>query len=116
MKKRNTGSIAAFAAAYLCVLALLCTGVAELLFANREASVSQKENRMLQAFPELTAENFFSGNYMDELESWMSDNIFCRNQLVDVSRSVLGVFDITSEEERAGSMEGRMSFIWLAQP
>ena len=109
MNKNKKSKIAAFAAAYLCMLALLCLGVSLLLFANREESISRTENRTLQAFPTLTSESFFSGVYMDELESWMTDNVFSRDALVSVSKSVLGIFDITSEEEVALNMEENLA-------
>lgn len=109
MNKNGKSSIAAFAAAYLCMLALFCLGISLLLFANREESISRTENRTLQAFPALTGESFFSGVYMDELESWMTDNVFSRDALVSVSKSLLGVFDITSEEEVALNMEENLA-------
>ena len=58
---------------YLLLLASLTLGLFVLLFAPREGGVSETENRRLQPFPAMTAEGVFSGEYMEQFESFLSD-------------------------------------------
>ncbi|MBQ2895558.1 MAG: hypothetical protein IJE26_02475 [Oscillospiraceae bacterium] len=83
-----------FVLAYLCLLALLTIGVGELLFAEKETHQSHTENRMLQGFPELSQESFFSGEFMDDFESFLSDGFFGRDGVVSASQSVLALFSL----------------------
>lgn len=86
-----------FVITYLCLLALLSAGVGELLFAEKESQQSHTENRMLQGFPELTRESFFSGEFMDDFESFLSDSFFGRDGVVQTSRTLLGLFALPDE-------------------
>lgn len=81
-----------FVITYLCLLTLLTVGVGELLFAEKEAHQSHTENRMLQGFPELNRESFFSGAFMDDFESFLSDGFFGRDRVVSLSQNILAFF------------------------
>ncbi len=84
--------------AYLCILSLLTLGAAMLLFAEKGERVSDTENRNLQAFPALTAESFFDGDFMDELENWLSDSFFARDRVVGASRTLLSAFSAPGDQ------------------
>lgn len=83
-----------FVITYLCLLALLTVGMGELLFADKESRMSQTENRMLQGFPELNADSFFSGEFMDDFESFLSDSFFGRDGVVKTSQNLLSLFSL----------------------
>ena len=95
-----------FAAAYLCLLSLLTLGCWELCFAPREERISQAENRMLRAFPSLTAGSLADGSFMEDFEGFLSDAFPARDGVIGVSKKLLSVFgEETEEEENAARRE-----------
>ena len=68
MKKRFS-----FVCIYFCLLTLLVCGAAELLAPNKDERFSASENRMLAAFPTLSAETVADGSFMSGFESYLSD-------------------------------------------
>lgn len=95
-----------FAAAYLCLLSLLTLGCWELCFAPREERISQTENRMLRAFPSLTAAALADGSYMEDFEGFLSDAFPVRDGVIGLSKRMLSVFGgETEEEENAARRE-----------
>ena len=97
MKKNGKGS---FLAALWWLMGCLCLGMLLVLLAPRESRLSQAENRMLAGFPELTAESLQSGEFFSGIEDYLSDGFFARDQVVEMTDAVLGVFDKRTEEQR----------------
>lgn len=96
MKKNGKGS---FLAALWWLMGCLCLGVLLILLAPRESRLSQSENRMLAGFPELTAETLQSGAFFSGIEDYLSDGFFGRDQVVEMTDSVIGLFDKRTEEQ-----------------
>ncbi len=102
--KRNT---ALLICVYLCLLAAFSCGLGELLFVDKDARPSQSENRMLAAFPTLSAATLADGSFMDGFESYLSDAFFFRDAAADFSDGVKGLFRLSSyvEPENANEMD-----------
>lgn len=49
---------------------------------------SEAENRYLEEKPELRAENVLDGTYMEDYETWVSDQLILRDKLVSLKASV----------------------------
>lgn len=96
MKNRKS-----FVLAVWWVAACLLMGVMILCFADKDERESQTENRMLQAFPTLTFESFYTGEFFSDFESYMSDAFFGRNELVSFSNSIVGLFSAQTPEDIA---------------
>lgn len=88
-----------FAKYYICLLSLFCLGGYILLFAPKEASASQTENRMLQGFPSLSLSSLADGSYMDQFEAYLSDAFPGRAKLIAVSNGVMDLFDRADKTE-----------------
>lgn len=76
-------------------------GLALLIFAEKEERMSDSEKRMLSGFPELSVENVLSGEFSSGFESFLSDGVFGRDNIVGVSESILRVFNAATEEDLA---------------
>ena len=88
---------------YLLLLASLTLGLFVLLFAPREGGVSETENRRLQPFPAMTAEGVFSGEYMEQFESFLSDAFPARESMIRLSGAIMNLFgkaDANAEARR----------------
>lgn len=92
-------------AMYLFLLAAFTCGICELAFSEKDGKVSETENRMLQAFPEMTVENVLSGKMMGEFESFLSDWFFFREEAVDFTDAVLGVFSLPETGPATGEID-----------
>ncbi|MDD6040673.1 MAG: DHHW family protein [Clostridia bacterium] len=97
MKKNGKGS---FLAALWWLMGSLCLGALLLLLSPRESRFSQKENRMLAGFPQLTAQSLQSGGFFSGLEDFLCDGFFGRDEVVDWTDSALALFDKRTEEQR----------------
>lgn len=89
----------AFALRYLGLLSLLLIGLWILLFAPREERRSENENRMLRAFPVLSAETVASGEFMDGFEEYLSDAFPGRSLLATATDRVLSFFGRKDPEQ-----------------
>ncbi len=49
---------------------------------------SELENRSLEDFPKLSAENYFSGGFSDGAEDYLSDHFFGRNALITLKANI----------------------------
>ena len=85
------------AAVYLCLLAAFSLGLGELLLADKSERPSYTENRMLQAFPTLSAGTLLDGSFMADFESWLSDAFFFRDGAAAFSDGTRGLFSLRSE-------------------
>ena len=81
-----------FALRYLGLLSLLLVGLWILFFAPKGERRSESENRMLAAFPTLSAQTLSSGEFMDGFEEYLSDAFPGRTLLADATDRVLGLF------------------------
>ena len=97
MKKNGKGS---FLTVLWWLIGSVCLGVLLLLLSPRESRVSQTENRMLAGFPTLTIETLQSGKFFSGIEDFLSDGFFARDEVIDATEQLLGVFDKRSEEQR----------------
>lgn len=70
-----------------------------LLFAPKEAVASEKENRMLQAFPEFSFEAMADGTFTSELETYFTDKILLRDALTTASKSFMNMFSILDSDD-----------------
>ena len=88
-----------FLLAYWWVMALAVTGISVLVLGNRDGGTSERENRTLQGAPALTVAGLLDGSYQDAVEDYLSDQVPVRNDVLDVSAAVMGVFDVRTGEE-----------------
>ena len=102
MKKRLS-----FVCVYLCLLTLLVLGAAELLSPDKEARLSESENRMLAAFPALSFRSVADGSFMSGFESYLSDAFPFRDDAADFTDAVMGLVRIPDSGPAIGAMEDR---------
>ena len=67
----------------LWMVLLLSLGIFYAGFAPRDAEYTETENRTLAAFPQVTAENLFSGQFSQEIETYLLDRFPLRDQAID---------------------------------
>ena len=77
---------------YLCLLSLFTLGMAELLLTDKEERASMTENRMLQGFPQFSAQSILNGSFMEDFEAFLSDGFFARDKIADVTDGIMGLF------------------------
>lgn len=90
---------------YLCLLAAFCCGISELLFVDKAPRPSEEENRMLSGFPALSAQSLLSGDFMDGIESYLSDAFFCRSGAAAFSDSLTGLFSVPDDSPDTGAID-----------
>jgi hypothetical protein len=67
-------------------------------------SYSDKEQRELSRFPQLSAESLFSGDFFDGINTWFADTFPMRDQLLTVNQWMNGLYGDKNEEIH-GSIE-----------
>jgi hypothetical protein len=67
-------------AVFLIFLAFFTIGT----FKTEDRKFSEMENRNLEQKPELTAENVFSGDYADDAESYLADQLFKKDAMMSI--------------------------------
>ena len=90
-----------FAENYILLLTSLTLGLFLLLLADKAGGFSEKENRNLQPFPELSASSLASGRFMEELEKYLSDAFPAREEMIALSNTLTGVFGKTDIQAEA---------------
>ena len=100
MKKRFS-----FVCIYLCLLTLLVCGAAELLSPDKGERLSESENRMLAAFPALSAGSVADGSYMSGFESYLSDAFPFRDGAADFTDAVMKLVRIPDDGPATGVVE-----------
>ena len=106
-----------FAKYYICLLFLLGLGVYILAFGEKEATASETENRMLQAFPAFSVRAAADGRYMTELEAYLSDAFPARSALIGLSRSFMELFSAhPPEDDTRKAVEEEMGLTDNAPP
>lgn len=93
-----------FIALWLVVLFLL--GGYYLFFAPRDSEYSEAENRTLAAFPELTAERFFSGEFGQDVETYLLDRFPGRNSVISATNVLQDLLSFASHDEYLLIAEG----------
>lgn len=94
MKKRFS-----FIVTYGILLLLGVLGAAVLFGGDREGGVSEKENRTLQGLPAMTLGSVAGGSFSMEMEQYLSDQMFGREELLDASAAVMGLFSRVTAAE-----------------
>ena len=100
MKKRFS-----FVCIYLCLLTLLVCGAAELLSPDKGERLSESENRMLAAFPALSAGSVADGSFMSGFESYLSDAFPFRDGAADFTDAVMKLLRIPDDGPATGVVE-----------
>ena len=90
---------------YLCLLTLLCLGAAELFSPDKGERLSESENRMLAAFPTLSAQSVADGSFMSGFESYLSDAFPFRDGAADFTDKVMELVSIPDSGPATGVME-----------
>ena len=79
---------------------LLVLGLIPVCLGDREGGMSESENRMLQGAPAFSLSAWFDGTFADQLETFLSDQMLGRDNILSVSRGILDVFNVMSEKDR----------------
>lgn len=58
-----------------------------------DTTISQEENRMLTKQPEWNTENWFSGDFATNFESFLSDHVYERPEFLQIAKSMEGVLE-----------------------
>lgn len=74
MKKHDTGMIVLFFSV------ILLFSIGSLL--KEDVDLSQQENRVLAKRPEVSVENFMSGEFSNDYETYLSEQFLCRNSYI----------------------------------
>ena len=93
-----------FMALWLVVLFLL--GGYYLFSAPRDSAYSPEENRTLAGFPELTAESLFSGQFGQDVETYLLDRFPGRNTVISVTNVLQDLLSFASHDEYLLIAEG----------
>ncbi len=80
---------------------ILCgaAGLCLLLFANKEAVVSEDENRTLAAMPKLSASQLAAGSFDEAFEDFLCDKFFLRTEIVDATNGLKHLFSALTVDE-----------------
>ena len=92
---------------YIALWMLLLVGLGSyyLFLAPRDSAASQKENRMLAGFPEVTAQSVFSGAFGQEFETYLLDRFPGRNAVIDATNYLEGLTSFATYEDHLLIME-----------
>lgn len=90
----------------LWMLLLIALGSYYLFLAPRESEYSAAENRNLAGFPEITAENLFSGSFGEEIENYLLDHFPGRNAVISLTSRLASMLSFASHEEYLMIAEG----------
>ncbi len=80
---------------------ILCgaAGLCLLLLANKEAVVSEDENRTLAAMPKLSVSQIVSGSFDEAFEDFLCDKFFLRTEIVDATNGLKHLFSALTVDE-----------------
>jgi hypothetical protein len=78
---------------------LFCLGGYYLFFAPRDSEFTDTENRNLAAFPQITAESLFSGQFGQEIETYLLDRFPLRNAAISFANRFESLLSFASHEE-----------------
>ncbi|MCR4622339.1 MAG: hypothetical protein K5663_09705 [Clostridiales bacterium] len=85
-----------------CFLALMLGfgGLFLMMFSPKQATVSEKERRMLSAFPDLSRQTVLSGEFQTGLDDFLSDNFIGRELAIDLTDELTDAASVLTEDER----------------
>lgn len=78
---------------------LILLGVYYFAFAPKDSSYSEEENRNYAAFPMISAETLFSGEFGEELEAYLVDRFPIRNGIIRKVNEVQSLISLATHEE-----------------
>ena len=80
---------------------ILCAvaGLFLILVSDKDSRLSESENRMLAAFPEVSAKSLVSGDFMTGFDDFLSDAFFDRDGVVSFTEKLLGRFSMLSQDD-----------------
>lgn len=78
---------------------LVLLGTYYVCFAPRDSEFSESENRTLAAFPEVTAESVFSGDFGQQIENYLLDRFPGRNTVIMAVNRLENAASFASHEE-----------------
>lgn len=78
---------------------LLCLGIYYAGFAPRESGYTETENRTLAAFPEITAESVFSGQFGQEFETYLLDRFPLRDITITAVNRLESTLSFASHDD-----------------
>jgi len=93
---------------------ILCTvaGLFLLVVSDKNSRLSESENRMLAAFPEVNTRSIVSGEFMTGFDDFLSDAFFARDGVVSFTDKLMGRFSLLSQDDlreaQADTMETRL--------
>lgn len=82
-----------------CLLLLLGCGVLLLVTAPKDATLSESENRMMEAFPSADAQNLLSGAFSSRFEQYLSDRFFYRDRCIALSDAMKNSLSLLSDAD-----------------
>lgn len=84
-----------------CLLLLFGCGVFILVFSPKEATISEYENRMLEAFPSTDIRTVLSGEFALGMERYLSDHFWERQKLISLSDHIMDSLSLLSSDRKA---------------
>lgn len=94
----------------LCILlwvsAISLLGCYYLFAAPRDSAYSEEENRTLAGFPEVSVENIFSGDFGQQMESYLLDHFPGRSSIIDATNQMQNMVSFASHDEYLLIAEG----------
>lgn len=82
-----------------CLLLLLGCGVLLLVISPKEATVSETENRMLEAFPSANAQNLLAGAFSSGFEQYLTDHFFFRDGCIRLTNAIKNKLSLLSDAD-----------------
>ncbi len=98
-----------FVLVYWWVLILFIIAVALVIYADKEEQMSESEKRMLSGFPDVSVQSVLSGDFSSGFESFLSDKMFARDDVVGLSNGLISCFSVNTEEDIQLLEEMKMS-------
>lgn len=83
----------------LWLVLLIGLGVYYAAFAPRESEFTETENRTLAAFPEVTAQSLFSGQFGQEIETYLLDRFPLRNLAINAVNKFESAVSLASHDD-----------------
>jgi len=85
----------------LWLVVLSALGIYYVLFAPAESAYSEEENRNLAGFPEFTVSSLLSGDFMENIESYLLDRFPKRNLVISATNKLESAVSLADYEEYA---------------
>lgn len=74
-------------------------GCMTLLLTPKESRFSETENRTLEGIPALSFQTVADGSFMSGIETWLSEGVILRNEMIRVSETVEKAFSVSKSED-----------------